>query len=135
MRRLGRGGGFLCRSFGRNCGGLGSGERSAVIVDQTLRLKLVKTTVGQLGLPANARCLDYGCGAGDFTRMLSAMGLNVLGYDPSSAVIDVAHGQGVARNARFTTRIEDLTALPRMTAIPVNLERVNAVVAEQMLPA
>jgi SAM-dependent methyltransferase len=78
--------------------------------DQTLRLKLVKTTVGQLGLPANARCLDYGCGAGDFTRMLSAMGLNVLGYDPSSAVIDVAHGQGVARNARFTTRIEDLTA-------------------------
>lgn len=78
--------------------------------DQMLRLKLVKNTVEQLELPANAKCLDYGCGTGDFTRMISAMGLNVLGYDPSSAVIDVAHGQGVPRNARFTTRIEDLTA-------------------------
>lgn len=76
--------------------------------DQTLRLKLVKETVERLNMSRGSKCLDYGCGTGDFTRMLSGMGLNVLGYDLSGAVIDVAKSHGVPPNARYTTHTDDL---------------------------
>lgn len=76
--------------------------------DQTLRIKLVRDTVEQLNLSPGSKCLDYGCGTGDFTRMLSGMGLIVLGYDLSDAVIDVAKSQGVPPNSRYTTDTDDL---------------------------
>jgi len=76
--------------------------------DQTLRLKLVKETIESLNIRQGSKCLDYGCGTGDFTRMLSGMGLNVLGYDVSDAVIDVAKSHGVPPNARYTVHADDV---------------------------
>jgi 2-polyprenyl-3-methyl-5-hydroxy-6-metoxy-1,4-benzoquinol methylase len=55
--------------------------------DQRLRLRTVGDTILGLGLPAAARCLDFGCGVGDFSAMLANAGHKVWAYDISEPVL------------------------------------------------
>ncbi len=50
--------------------------------DQRQRLRLLEQRIVALGLPAGARVFDFGCGTGDFSRLLLGLGLNVVAYDP-----------------------------------------------------
>lgn len=51
------------------------------IYDQLERLKLIKAAVSQLPQKRGI-ALDFGCGTGDFSRLLLGMGFTVCGYDP-----------------------------------------------------
>jgi hypothetical protein len=49
--------------------------------DQQERLALIESAIAKLRIPQGS-ALDFGCGTGDFSRLLMAMGLSVCGYDP-----------------------------------------------------
>lgn len=48
----------------------------------------------RLGLPQSARVLDYGCGIGSLTRLLTESFRDVTGYDPSVESISQAQSRG-----------------------------------------
>jgi trans-aconitate methyltransferase len=58
--------------------------------------------LGGLRLPAGARVLDVGCGVGDFTGRLAALGegVEVLGVDADPGMVEVAAGNA-APSVRF----------------------------------
>lgn len=49
--------------------------------DQLERLAIIERTIEPL-LETAKTALDFGCGSGDFSRLLLGSGLNVWGYDP-----------------------------------------------------
>ena len=65
-----------------------------------------------LGLPANQRWLDVGCGTGAVTRAIleRAAPAGVTGIDPSEGFITVARAQ--TDDARATFQVGDARALP-----------------------
>jgi SAM-dependent methyltransferase len=50
--------------------------------DQRERLRFVERRISALGLRPGAKALDFGCGTGDFSRLLLRLGFDVVGYDP-----------------------------------------------------
>jgi len=61
-----------------------TGWRDQVVYayDQQERLRLVDDLLSRLDLPRGATAVDFGCGTGDFSRLLLDRGLRVVGYDP-----------------------------------------------------
>jgi SAM-dependent methyltransferase len=57
-------------------------------------------------LPAGSLILDYGCGPGRISLMLARAGFEVLGVDPSEAMIALAEGQDT-RDLRVQFRTGD----------------------------
>ncbi len=60
-----------------------------------------KTTLKSLGLPSGSRLLDLACGTGDFTRMATSAGFDVVGADLSLGMLSAAKGleRGVEADA------------------------------------
>ena len=60
-----------------------------------------KTTLKSLGLPSGSRLLDLACGTGDFTRMATTAGFEVVGADLSIGMLSAAKGsvRGVEADA------------------------------------
>jgi hypothetical protein len=52
--------------------------------DQRQRVRLLEERIGALGISRGV-ALDFGCGSGDFSRVLLKMGFEVLAYDPFMA--------------------------------------------------
>jgi SAM-dependent methyltransferase len=50
--------------------------------DQLERLGLIKSAISIQPIRDRGRALDFGCGSGDFSRLLLSMGFTVCGYDP-----------------------------------------------------
>lgn len=67
---------------GRKVGHTGWKQPVIYAFDQRQRLRLVERCLSGLGLPRGARVLDFGCGTGDFSRLLLQQGHQVFGYDP-----------------------------------------------------
>ena len=72
--------GFWIDRF-KNFGHTGWSSPVIYAYDQVERLAIVSKKIEQLNL-APCFALDYGCGMGDFSRMLLDKGCSVLGYDP-----------------------------------------------------
>lgn len=71
------------RSRLRRQGHTGWNDPVIYAYDQLERLALVGRVVDELGLdPAASTALDFGCGVGDFCRLLLERGFEVIGHDP-----------------------------------------------------
>src|SRR5262245_20368256 len=62
-------------------GHTGWADQAVYAYDQTERLAVVKSVLPPARAPAQ-RALDFGCGSGDFSRLLLELGYVVYGYDP-----------------------------------------------------
>jgi SAM-dependent methyltransferase len=65
----------------RTYGHTGWSDRVIYAYDQLERLGLVKEFIAKLDL-SHGHALDFGCGTGDFSRLLLGMDFEVCGYDP-----------------------------------------------------
>ena len=70
------------RARARKVGHTGWKQPVLYAYDQRQRLRMLEQRLRVLGLPAHARVLDFGCGTGDFSRLLLRLGFDVVGYDP-----------------------------------------------------
>lgn len=61
--------------------------------DWRLGYSTVLQRIEKLNLPAGSRILDFGCGSGNFTRLLSETGYAVTGLDVSAGQIEQARQQ------------------------------------------
>jgi SAM-dependent methyltransferase len=73
----------------RRHGHTGWADAAIYAYDQPLRLAAVQAWLPTSPYQASA-ALDYGCGSGDFCGLLATRYTQVLGYDTSAAVLDVA---------------------------------------------
>jgi SAM-dependent methyltransferase len=73
----------------RRYGHTGWADAAVYAYDQPLRLAAVRAWLHDTADPGGA-ALDYGCGSGDFCGLLATRYTQVLGYDPSAAVLDIA---------------------------------------------
>jgi SAM-dependent methyltransferase len=80
--------------------------------DQRLRLRAVTDVIATLGLPPGARCLDFGCGVGDFAARLSRLGYRVWAYDISETVLQLAARLNPAPNVAYTSHLDEALAEP-----------------------
>jgi len=67
-------------------GHTGHAEPFYYCFDQQARLQAIETLIGQAGIP-KAQALDFGCGSGDFTHLLSLHFKTVYAYDISDVMI------------------------------------------------
>lgn len=64
-------------------GHTGWGDQVLYAYDQLERLQIVSMLMPRIAAkPAGAVALDFGCGTGDFSRLLLDLGCEVYGYDP-----------------------------------------------------
>ena len=84
-------------------GHTGWANKAIYYYDQTVRLKLVDKVLDSLGLDERSVCLDYGCGVGDFSRLLAERGFDVIGYDISQGIVEEAARRSVNRHLLFTS--------------------------------
>lgn len=64
-------------------GHTGWGDQVLYAYDQLERLQIVTTLMPKIAAGAGETvALDFGCGTGDFSRLLLGMGFEVYGYDP-----------------------------------------------------
>lgn len=62
-------------------GHTGWSDKEIYAYDQKERLKLVEESIARIS-PEPGDALDFGCGTGDFSRILLSHGFTVCGYDP-----------------------------------------------------
>lgn len=65
----------------RNYGHTGWSDPVIYAYDQQERIFLIESVIASLDIPSSI-AIDYGCGSGDFSRMLLRRGFKVIGYDP-----------------------------------------------------
>jgi SAM-dependent methyltransferase len=70
-------------------GHTGWADAAVYAYDQPLRLAAVHAWLHD-AKTANSTAMDYGCGSGDFCGLLATRYTQVLGYDPSAAVLAIA---------------------------------------------
>lgn len=91
-------------------GHTGWSDAATYAYDQRLRLKAVEQLLhARAGAPCG-RALDYGCGVGDFSRLLSRHAHEVLGFDVSEAIVAQAARVNSGSNIRYTSRSSDVFA-------------------------
>ncbi len=75
------------------------------VTGETIRpggLALTRRAVALAGLPARARVLDVGCGAGATVEYLTGLGLRAVGIDPSAKLLRQGNGRvGKLKTNRF----------------------------------
>lgn len=62
-------------------GHTGWADPAIYVYDQQERLALVEAVINKLSIQCG-NALDFGCGTGDFTKLLLSKGFSVCGYDP-----------------------------------------------------
>jgi SAM-dependent methyltransferase len=73
------------RERARKVGHTGWKQPLIYAFDQRQRLRIVDERVRALGHRPGALALDFGCGTGDFSRLLLELGYHTVGYDPHFA--------------------------------------------------
>ena len=79
--------------------------------DQALRLAAIRDAVTRIA-PNAGRIVDYGCGTGDFTRMLAEIADEVVGFDISSRALARARDETRVTNVLYTERSTELFCVP-----------------------
>jgi 2-polyprenyl-3-methyl-5-hydroxy-6-metoxy-1,4-benzoquinol methylase len=90
----------------RRHGHTGWSDPATYWYDQRLRLKTIEATAL---VPQSTRlpsALDFGCGVGDFCRVLAPHFEAVTGYDPSVEALARARVRNPAPNVRYDDRLE-----------------------------
>ena len=88
----------------------GFSDPATYYYDQKLRKKIILSVLNELKLDLkNKLVLDYGCGTGDFSQLLSERCKNVLGFDISEEVIKIAKEKNLTSTIRFTTDNKELS--------------------------
>lgn len=88
----------------------GFSDPATYYYDQKLRKKFILSVLDELKLDLkNKRALDYGCGTGDFSQLLSERCKNVIGFDISEEVIKIALEKNLTSTIRFTTDTKELS--------------------------
>lgn len=88
-------------------GHTGWANQAIYFYDQFLRLRLVREEIMQLGFSPNFKCLDYGCGVGDFSRMLSTLGGRVVAYDLTDEIVSAARIRDDSSSAFYTSKLSE----------------------------
>lgn len=88
-------------------GHTGWSDHSTYYYDQNLRIKAIKSLVDELRF-APKIALDYGCGTGEFTEVLSERCFGVLGVDIAKVVIKKAGALNSNPNVKFSLHDEDV---------------------------
>ena len=97
----------------RRFGHTGWSDAATYAYDQRLRLKAVAQLLDARAERAETPCrraLDYGCGVGDFSRLMSRHAQQVLGFDVSEAIVAQAARVNPGSNIRYTSRTSDVFA-------------------------
>ncbi|MHC4099484.1 MAG: methyltransferase domain-containing protein [Planctomycetota bacterium] len=90
-------------------GHTGWGDQVLYAYDQLERLQIVTRLMPKIAAGAgHAVALDFGCGTGDFSRLLLDMGFEVYGYDPFVEP-DIDH-----RKFTYVNDLDALTGMPPM---------------------
>lgn len=95
----------------RRFGHTGWADAATYAYDQRLRLKAVEQMLTARVERTEAPCrraLDYGCGVGDFSRLLSRHAGQVVGFDVSEAIVARAAGLNPGSNIRYTSRMSEV---------------------------
>ena len=93
----------------RRFGHTGWAEAATYLYDQRLRLKAVGDVLAARSMTTRPHlALDYGCGVGDFTRLLARRFAQVVGFDVSAQIIGRALQLNPAPNIRYTAQTADV---------------------------
>ena len=92
----------------RRFGHTGWAEAATYLYDQRLRLKAVGDVLATRPMTGQHLALDYGCGVGDFTRLLAQRFAQVVGFDVSAQIIGRALQLNPAPNIRYTAQAADV---------------------------
>src|SRR6266404_4273273 len=76
--------------------------------DQAARLLAIQDTVDRFGLSGDA-AMDYGCGTGDFSRLLSTAFKHVYAFDICDDVVKIAETRTLGRQITFASSLERLS--------------------------
>ena len=115
----------------RRYGHTGWSDAATYWYDQRLRLKAIEATV-LAPLPAmQASALDFGCGVGDFSALLSRRFREVIGYDVSADVLERARQLNPAPNVSYTSLLD--AALGRTHDLILSITVLQHVVRDEDL--
>ena len=93
----------------RRFGHTGWAEAATYLYDQRLRLKAVGDVLAARPMTTRQHlALDYGCGVGDFTRLLAQRFEQIVGFDVSAQIIGRALQLNSAPNIRYTAQTADV---------------------------
>ena len=96
----------------RRYGHTGWSDAATYWYDQRLRLKAIEATV-LAPLPAmQPSALDFGCGVGDFSALLSRRFRAVIGYDVSADVLERARELNPVPNVNYTSQLDAALGRP-----------------------
>lgn len=88
----------------RRYGHTGWANQAIYCYDQFIRLRLVREVIIQLGFSPKFKCLDYGCGIGDFSRMLSILNARVVAYDVADEIVEAARIRDRSTDTFYTSK-------------------------------
>jgi len=86
----------------KDYGHTGWSDNITYLYDQYLRLHLIEKVVNKYFVSNQIKySLDYGCGSGDFTKLLAQYSEKTLGVDIAQEIIDVASKKNREENITF----------------------------------
>ncbi len=94
--------------------------------DQLERLALVEATISKSHV-ARGAALDFGCGTGDFSRLLFRLGFDVFGYDP------FVRPNINSENFKYSNTYEGIPLENNTAALVVSITTLDHILKEQDL--
>jgi len=89
-------------------GHTGWSDNLTYLYDQKFRLKLIDSFINKYFPDGMEKSLDYGCGSGDFTYLLSKYSKSTMGIDIADEIIDIAKKKYIEDNIQFN-RIDNIS--------------------------
>ena len=83
-------------------GHTGWSDRLTYMYDQKIRLKIVETIIEKYFNNKIDKVLDFGCGSGDFSLLLSEYSKEVISVDIAKEIIDIAKSKQNRPNIHFS---------------------------------